>query len=937
MCADTALGLASEAQAISPVGAEPYSSEASATPRTLAGRDRELFVVDEFLLRAGERGAALFLHGEAGVGKTRLLDIAAERAAAAGFRVLRDTSPQFQAQVSFGSLSRLLLPLSGGFSRLVRTHRDALMRALGTATGPAPDRLLIFNACLALVSGQARERPLLFVVDDLQWMDPASTTALGFIARRLDGTRVGVLTASRTQDEDPFRRAGLPRLQVRPLNDSDATGLLRDAFPEMSAGVRQRVVAESRGNPLALLELPAALTPMQIRALESLPDVLPLTGNVEAAFAARIDALPFETRRALVVLAEAGTGDLGVLQLAVPDQPVLDQLAPAERARLVKVDMATRRVIFRHPLLRSAVVESCTDIDIRHIHRSLAELFVHDPDRAAWHLALAASGPDGHVATLVEESAHRKILRGDAVGAARALTRAAHLSEDVRDRSRRLAETAYLAACVLGEQDTASRLLAESRQLDPGHGGSLHAAAATACLMLNGTGDASTAHTVLVRALEDANHGWQAGRKDLLDALDMLLTVCRVAGREDYWKPLRQAVSRLGPKPPEAVLLTSRIFPDPVRATAEDRRRLSKLVDVRNWTEAPYQTGITSAAVYFDLFDGCRSHAWRIVENSRTGGAVRIGLTAMAHLSMDGFATGRWREAERLADEGLALAESHGYTFVAWSFLYQKAMLTAVRGEVREARQWADRLTAVTKARQAEGSARTVGHPLALAALAEDDFEAAYRHASLVGRPGELSADAPWVALDLVEAAVRSGRISEAQVHVRALRESGVAKLSPRLKLLAQAAQAMVAPDDEALILFEQAVSVAGAGRWPFDYARAQLLFGERLRRMRSAAEAYTHLNTALGVFRRLGAMPWEHRAAEELRAAGRSTAGTGAAVNLTAQELEIASLAAEGLTNKQIGERLYLSPRTVGTHLYRIFPKLGIASRAALRDALLR
>ncbi|GGJ28727.1 helix-turn-helix transcriptional regulator [Streptomyces brasiliensis] len=302
---------------------------------------------------------------------------------------------------------------------------------------------------------------------------------------------------------------------------------------------------------------------------------------------------------------------------------------------------------------------------------------------------------------------------------------------------------------------------------------------------------------------------------------------------------------------------------------------------------------------------------------------------------------GRWEEAERLADEGLELAESHGYAFMTWFFHFHKALLAAARGDP-EAHWWADELTRVTTARKAYGAALTAHHPRALAAAGRGDWEAVYQHASRLSPAGRLApytSHALWVALDLVEAALRTNRFADAVAHARAMREAGLPELSSRLALFTLAAEALVASDEEAPALFERAVSAPGANHWPFDYARVQLLYGERLRRIGSVAEARSHLGTALTVFQRLRATPWANRAGAELRAAGRNQplpvaegAGTG---GLTTQEVEIAMLAAEGLTNKQIGERLFLSHRTVGTHLYRIFPKLGITSRAALRDAL--
>ncbi|GLX49098.1 LuxR family transcriptional regulator [Streptomyces hygroscopicus subsp. hygroscopicus] len=911
-------------------------------PSTLFGRDQELRRIETFLEEARRRGSSLFLYGEPGVGKTRLLDAAVERADAQDVRVIRATGVQYMADVSYALLGEVLLPLASGITELDTVFRDALQAALGMRTGPVPPRLVILNACLTLLRRQAEERPLLLVVDDLPWADGPSAVALGFVARRLTGSRVGLITATRNDERDHFERSGLPTLQVRPIDERSSDELLRAAFPRLAPGVRHRLVAEARGNPLALLELPAALGPDQLSGVAVLPDVLPLTRHVESVFAARVALLPALTQEALLILAQEGTGDLRVLQRAAGAEPALEHLAPAESAKLIKVDLASRQVEFRHPLVRSAVVESAGEADLRRIHRLLAGLFTDDPERRALHLAEAASGADESIASPLEQAARRKLRRGDATGALAALVRAARFSTAADDRCRRLAHASYLAAHLTGELGTAARLLAEIRAVGPRSGGSLHAAAAAAYVLIDSDGDVETAHAMLVDAVENGDHGYEAARPDLVEALHALLMMCWFAGREDFWPPLYAAIDRLRPQPPELLLLMSRALPDAARTTPGERRRLTELIDRRQeWREPHQLVRLHASAIYLDLFGGCRAQAWGLVENGRAGGAVRSALSALLHLGLDDFAAGRWEEAERLADEGLALCEGHGYTFVAWFFHLHKALLAAARGDA-EVDRWADELTRVTTARRAHGAAGTAHHPRALAAAGRGDWESVYQHASRLSPAGSLApytSHALWVALDLVEAALRTGRTAEAEAHTRAMRESGLPDLSPRLALLTLAAEALVAPDEEALALFERAVSAPGAQHWPFDYARVQFLYGERLRRVGDVAEARSHLITALTVFQRLQAAPWANRAGAELRAAGRNrplpvAGGTGTG-SLTAQEVEIAMLAAEGLTNKQIGERLFLSHRTVGTHLYRIFPKLGITSRAALRDAL--
>jgi DNA-binding CsgD family transcriptional regulator len=309
-------------------------------------------------------------------------------------------------------------------------------------------------------------------------------------------------------------------------------------------------------------------------------------------------------------------------------------------------------------------------------------------------------------------------------------------------------------------------------------------------------------------------------------------------------------------------------------------------------------------------------------------------------LCIDDFHRGEWQEAAELAAEGLQVSEERGGRFFGWYFRYHQALLAAVTGRFDASRALAGQITTWAGARGARTPQVFARHALVLADLGQGDYESAYHHATWMSPAGTLAPYVPhclWVVMDLVEAAVRTHRREEADRHVRAMREADIAALSPRLAILAAASAAIAAEDDRSLALFGQALSLPGVGQWPFDVARVRLAYGERLRRARAAAESRIHLEAALVAFRELGAAPWAARAELELRATGltRTSPGAPGGAALTPQELQIARLAASGLTNKQIAGRLFLSPRTVGGHLYQIFPKLGITSRAALRDAL--
>lgn len=908
----------------------------------LVGREREFERIRSFLARAAADGDALVLSGEPGVGKTVLLDAAAEEASAAGTRLLRAAGAEFGADVAFAGLNQLLRPLREDVGQLGAAHRRALSAVLGIGDEAGGVRLTVFTAVLALLCRAAVDRPLLVVVDDLQWLDRSSAAVLGFVARRLTGSRIGLIAASRTAGESFLDHGGLPENEVRPLDEKEAAGLLGAYFPMLAPQVRRRVLAEAQGNPLALLELPAVISTSQRAARAALPSVLPLNRRLLALFASRVADLPAGTRRVLLLAALDGTGDLGVLQAAVRAGSGLPDLQPAERKRLVSVDQGTRRLCFRHPLVRSTVVEFSSELERRWAHRVLAEALTNQPERRAWHLADATPSPEEPVASQLERAAQRMLARGDAVGATGALLRAAELSPRGADRSRRLAEAAYVGVDVTGQLHTVPQLLMDARRADPDHGGSLEAAVATAYLLLNEEGDVDTARRLLIGAIEAKDGEYRADDRALIEALYTLFLVCCVgAGHLELWEPFYAAVARLEPRPPALLSLCAVTFGDPPRATAEQMTELetiiSRLPDVNDPAQIVW---IGRAAFFVDRMTACREAHWRIVRDGRGGGAVASAIAALINLCLDDVLTGRWDEAQQLVDEGRALCALHGYRLLEWPFWYAEAGLAAWRGHVDRARELTDRMMRWANPRGAELVRSYARCVRAAAALGQGDAEEAYQQAAAISPPGVLAPRVPMAltaAMDLVDASLRTGRRSDAVAHAAAMADAGIAALSPRLALVALGSAAMAAPDDVAVGLFEQALAVPGVERWPFDLARVRLAYGERLRRHRANSTARVQLTAALDAFERLDARPWKKRAGLELRAlgAGVTAAEDCGADSLTPWERVIAMLAATGLTNKEIGRRLYLSHRTVGAHLYRVFPKLGISSRAALRDAL--
>ncbi|MFJ3902380.1 ATP-binding protein [Streptomyces sp. NPDC090025] len=906
----------------------------------IVGRIEDVRRVREFLAD-GPGGRGLHVVGEAGVGKTTLLDVIAETAAEAGTRVLRADGVEFEADVTFAGLHQIITPVLDGAETLRPEYRDALLVALGFATGPAPDRLLLVNAALALLRRAAEEAPLLLIVDDVPWLDRASAVVLGFVARRLSGSRVGFVAASRTGQAGLFDHGGLHEIRLAPLDDDSARLLLAARYPELAERVRARVVAEARGNPLALLELPAELSGAQRSAREELPVVLPLGERLRALFVARVTTLADADRRVLLSAALDGTGDLGALRTAAgPDAGTLSGLAAAERERLVRVDTATRRLSFRHPLIRSAVVEASTLAERRAAHLALAASLADRPERRAWHLAEAAIEPDERVARLLQAAGHSALRRGDAVGAVAALTRAADLSPAADDRARRLAEAAYIGAEATGDVAGASGLLHRARSIDTEGGGTLYAAAAAVYVLLNTEADIDTAHRLLVGAIEAAGPTYDADDQALVDALHTLQLVCWWSGRADKWEAFTDAVGRVRPAPPPVLALAARSFPDPARAATAVLDQLDEVRGVlRRTDDATLLVRGATATIYLDRVGELKDQLWELVRSGRDGGGpARRHLGALMHLCMEDFLTGEWAEAQELVDEGMALCEA-GYPFFAWYFQYNQVLLHGARGESEAGEALGERMIAWAAPRGVGAAASFARQALTLSCLGSGDDEAAYGHATALTPAGTLApyvAHALWGVFDLVEAAVRTGRDAAAAAHLRALRELGIARISDRYAMLVAGAAGLCAvADEEAVAHFRAALAAPGADRWMFDAARIRLALGERLRRAGARNEAREPLRNASAAFTRLGAVPWAERARKELRASGQPTRPGAARSPLTPQEREIAQLAASGLTNKQIGARLHLSHRTVGAHLYQVFPKLGITTRAALRDAL--
>jgi DNA-binding CsgD family transcriptional regulator len=903
----------------------------------LVGRDPELAMIRALRADSGRRGGVLVLVGDAGVGKTALLDAVVAEAVASGTRVLRASGVEFAGEISFAGLHQLLLPLLDRVGELPPGQREALTAALGLGGGAPAGPLVIVNAVLGLLALATAGGPVLLAVDDSAWLDRPSARTLSLVARRLSERPVTMLVTTRRDADGFFDRAGLPDVDIRPLGEGAATRLLNDRYPALPPAVRRRLLDEAEGNPLALLELPLGLTDPQRSGADTLPPVLPLTWRLQSVFEGRIAGLPAPSRRILLLAALDGFGtDGAVWSIGGPD--VVAELAPAERVGLIGVDHESGRVSFRHPLVRTAVAATSTAVQRRDAHRVLATWHDRSTERRAWHLAHAATAPDEDTAALLEQAAHLIGERGDAAGAISALLRSADLSPSGPDRSRRLAAAAYLGAVVTGGLRQVPELLDDARRSAPGARVTLPTAvAATFHLLISGDASIDAVHGMLTAALETYPQPYDPADRIVAEALHTLAWVCYFGGRAEWWRAFTGAVGRLSPSVPPVLALVADTFGDPARISAESLARLDAAVAALPEQADPVLLARTClAGRLVDRLPACRPSLIRLREQARADGSVTLQLHSLSMLGLDRFMAGEWPEVRELADEHTRLSEEYDYRLLRNLSLWMDAVVAAGSGDRAVVAELTGQMSRWAAPRGVGLVERLALHARTLDASTAGDFETAFRLASAISPAGTLASYVPhalWVVPDLVEAALRTGRERAAAAHVTALRTAGVQRISPRLELVVEAAAAMVSDDPDG---FRRALSVPGAGYWQFEYARVRLAYGERLRRRKMTAEARAQLAGALDTFDRIGARPWADRARNEIRATG-ITVSPAADVTLTPQQRQIAELAAQGLTNKQIGERLFLSPRTVATHLYQLFPKLGITSRAALGDALAR
>ena len=891
-------------------------------------------------VRAGQ-SRVLVLRGEAGVGKTALLGHLS--AAAEGCRIARAAGVESEMELAFAGVHALCAGMLDRLERLPGPQRDALGTAFGLSAGPPPDRFLVGLAVLSLLADAAEERPLVCIVDDAQWLDRVSAQTLAFVARRLLAERVGLVFALR-ESGDGHVLDGLPELVIEGLAANEARLLLDAAIPgPLDERVQARILGEAGGNPLALLELPRGLAPAELAGGFGLPAELPLTSRIEQGFVRRLEPLPAETRRVLLLAAAEPVGDVPLLWRAGELLGIGPEAAgPAQAAGLVEIGT---RVRFRHPLVRSAAYRAATAPDRRDVHRALADATDPqlDPDRRAWHRAHAAAGPDEAVADELERSAGRAQARGGVAAAAAFQERATELTPDPVHRARR-ALTAAQAKLDAAAPEAALELLvaADPAQLDE---------------LQRARRERLRAQITFVRT-----RGTDSARL-LLDAARQLDPFSPALAREAYVEALRAAIfagrlvegssvqavadaARSAPaagRSPRAIDLlldglATRFTDGYAAAAASLRRALDAFWQEGEPTEDEMRwlwlaCPVAPEPIAPDLWD---DETWdrltgRAVTLAREAGALTvlpIALTARAGVHVH---AGEFSAADALVEEADAISAATGNA----PLRYTSLLLAAWRGDRIKAQE-------LIESSIADATARGEGRAIGLA-----EHASAVLHNGLGEYPVALAAARRacehedlgffgWSLAELVEAGARADAPDEAAAALAQLDErTGVAGTSWALGMQARS-RALLSNGEEADALYREAIDRLGCSRILVHVARAQLLYGEWLRREHRRVDARRQLHAAYELLAGIGAQAFAERARRELAATGETVPRRTAETRdyLTAQEVQVARLAADGHTNPEIGAQLFISPRTVEYHLHKVFTKLGVSSRRALRGA---
>jgi DNA-binding CsgD family transcriptional regulator len=914
---------------------------ASSDPlRRLRGRRDECAVLDRALAdaRSGQ-SQVLVLRGEAGVGKSALLDHLVENAG--GARIARAAGVESQMELAFAGLHQLCAPMLGHLDRLPDPQHDALAVAFGLSTGSAPDRFLVGLAVLSLLAEVAEDEPLVCVVDDAQWLDQVSAQTLAFVARRLLAERVALVFAARSSVLDPGDDplVGLRELVVGGLRDDDARALLDSVvLGRVDERVRDRVVAEARGNPLALLELPRGLTAAELAGGFGRPDARPLASKIEQSFLGRIASLPAATRRLLLVAAAEPVGDVALLRRAAELLGIgADAEVAAEAAGLI--EFATR-VRFRHPLVRSAAYRAADPVERREVHRALAEATDpgSDAERRAWHRAHAAVEPDEDVAGELARCADQAQARGGVAAAAAFLRRATGLTPDPARRGAR-AVAAAQATFEAGDPDAALELVAaaEMSPLDELQHGSLARLRGQIAFARRRGGEAMPLLLDAAGRLAGVDDG--QAREAYLEAIGSAVFAGRLGERGALRKVAEAAhAAPRGPRPPRLVDslldgLATRFAEGYVEGAPVLNRALAAFRqqaggnedDVMRWLWLTWPAA-------GDMWDDETWHelATHAVRRARETGALNFLPLALTYRAAVHVHAGEFEVAGALVEESNAILEVTGNSHLG----YARVLLQAWRGDaaapaaVEAGVQWASTWN--------EGRAVGARYLDAVLYNGFGQYQDALASAEQACEHDDLGLFG-FAIVELVEAGARAGAPEAAAAAVRQLEERATASGTDwALGVLARS-RALLSDGETADRLYREAIEHLARSRVAVYLARTHLVYGEWLRRENRRRDAREQLRTAHEMLRRFGSDAFAERARRELLATGESVRQRTVEARqvLTAQETQIARLAGEGKTNPEIGAELFISPRTVEWHLRKVFSKLGVDSRKKLRTAL--
>jgi DNA-binding CsgD family transcriptional regulator len=911
----------------------------------LLGRERELTTINRLLREVGSGGAALLVRGEPGIGKTALLDRAAQRAEELGLSVLSTAGVPSEAHMAFAGLHRLLRPHLSRVSELPGPQQTALSLAFGLDTdaqrdgepSSPPDIFLTALATLDLLAEAAASSPLLLLIEDAHWLDAATSEVLAFVARRIEDEPIMLLFAVREGNAGRLEDARLPELAVQRLNDSDAQRLLDQHAPAITPAARSRLLETAAGNPLALVELPDASHSSSLDGSVGLTPV-PLTERLERAFSERLEPLPEITRRLLLVgaLDEGGGLNEQLHAAAVIEGRTVtsDELAPAEAAGLVVLHDGGLR--FRHPLVRAAVASAEPTSVRQAAHRALAEAHASDVDRSVWHRAASLSGPDDDVARELEGVAERATRRGAAAIAASALERAAQLSATPSRRGTLLVRAAEMEF-ELGRFERAVSLTTQARslELEPDDRARLTFLLESVDEISWSGAERVASFAEIANAMTRTNEPARA-----LKALQAAALRCWWGNPNQETRNLVVAAAeRISVAEDDPALLAVLSFADPVERGAVVIDRLSRLTpDANADPEAMHLIGTAATAVF--AFDRSATFLETAVDGLRTQG--RLGLLAQAlvsqswaalHLAMPSLAFAAAEEAARLAPE---TGQQR------WGLAATVALATVAgeRGDLDAAEAMAKEAEAVLLPMGTQPMLALVQFARGRGAVAHQLYDDGYVQLRRVLDPNDVAYHpfvGGWALADLIEAAVYTERREEADRYLTHLESLAVKTTASYLRATLAYARAVAAnAADEAEALYQAALS-SDLRNWPCFRGRLLLSYGRWLRRQRRVAESRAPIRTARESFDALGFHGLSETARRELRASGETSVRRtpDARDQLTSQELQIAEMAATGLSNREIGQKLYLSHRTVESHLYRIFRKLGITSRGQLRLAL--